>query len=118
MTEKQPDNSVHSLFDSCKRLVGLYVDSAKIAATDKVTTLFSVVAIFLVGMLLSLLAVVFLVLALVSLLDSVLNPCWTFLIVTGILLLLVGLLVVFRVQLVYNPVARFVSKLFLNPPKS
>lgn len=118
MAERQPDNSVRSLYDACKRLAGLYVDSAKITATDKVTTLFSVVAIFLVGMLLSLLAVVFLALALVCLLESVLSPCWTFLIVTGLFLLLIVLLIVFRVQLVYNPVARFVSKLFLKPPKS
>ena len=61
-------------------------------------------------------ALSYLVSALVSVLASSLESEWgADLIATGILLVLLLVVFAFKKQLIVNPIARFVSKLFLKP---
>lgn len=111
-----PDNSVASLAQSLKKLGKLYMENARYTAAEKTTILMSATMIFMIVYLLAIIILVFLALGLAEALNAALSPYWVYLAVSGFFSLLVVLLFVLRVKLVYNPVARFISKLFLQPP--
>lgn len=111
-----PDNSISSLAESLKKLGKLYMENARYTAAEKITILLSAVMMFLIVYLLAIIILVFLVLGLAETLNASLSPFWVYLAVSGLFTLLLGVLYALRIKLVYNPVARFISKLFINPP--
>lgn len=111
-----PDNSVTSLAETLKKLGKLYMENARYTAAEKTTILISASMIFMVVYLLAIIILVFLVLGLADALNASLSPYWVYLAVSGFFTLLVGLFFILRVKLVYNPVARFISKLFIEAP--
>lgn len=100
-----------------KKLCKLYLDAAKFAAVEKTTMLLAGVAMFMLVALLGLVAFVFLMIGLANLLGSFIEPFWSYFIVTGVFLVAIALILLLRETMIYNPIARFLSRIFLTPPQ-
>jgi len=88
----------------------------KLSGVEKLTILLSAVAFIVVLGVVGLFALHHLLAALITVLADALQCQWgAHLIVVGLLLLLVLVVVAFKKQLIVNPIARFLSKLFLKP---
>lgn len=106
-----------SLYGDAKRLGSMYIDLARLTAAEKATALFSMLAIAILCVMLGMVVLVFLTMGIASLLESYIAPFWTFFIVAGVFIIVTILMIAFKEKLIFNPVARFMSKLLVNPPK-
>lgn len=98
------------------RLARLYAENLKLISTEKTTVLLSSGVLAVVLLILAACALFFCSIAVVYLLASVLPIAWCFLIVGGFYILLGVVAVLLRTTLFVNPIARFLSRLFLTPP--
>lgn len=103
--------------DSLRRLIRLYIDYSKLTLAEKLTRLLSIAALTLIIVGLSLIALFFATFAVAELLSEFFEPYWAFLIVVGFYCLLILAVVLFSQQLIFNPIARFLSSILLNPPQ-
>lgn len=94
-----------------KRYVRLQTDCIRLTAAEKLTVLFSSLALGLIGILLGALCVVLLAMSAVCAFGEMMAPWLAYLCVAGIVGLLVILLIGFRKHLIVNPIARLISKL-------
>lgn len=111
------DNQIGTLYSTLRRVAALYVDNAKLTASEKTTELLGALAVGMIVLQFGILTLVFLVIGMAAWLDAYLAPHWTFFIVAGVVALLIVTVVLLRKQLIYDPVARFISKLFLDQPQ-
>lgn len=110
-------NSYSELWNEVKKYISLKADYAKLTAVEKLTILLSAITFVGILIVLSACALFFMSAALVEWLDTILACKWLAnIIVCGIVLLLIIIACCFKKVLILNPVARFVTKLFLNPP--
>lgn len=116
--DQPSDNSISGIYEDIKRLGKLYIEDARYTLAEKVTLLLSAIAIFLICVMLAIAVLVFLAIGIANLLSSVIAPAWSYLIVSGIFIALIAVLILLRDHLVATPIARFVTKLFLRPPKN
>lgn len=115
--QDKPDSDYKRTWDEVKKYLFLQVDYAKLTATEKLTVLFSAVAVIAVVLILGTGVLFYLSFAFVQLLAIWLgNALWAYLVMSGIFAVVLGLVFIFRKQWIINPVARFLSKLFLSPP--
>lgn len=115
--QEDTQNTITSMCGDAKRLGSMYLDLARLTAAEKATALFSALAIALVVMMLGMVVLVFFTMGIASMLEAYIAPFWSFFIVSGVFVLVAVLVFIFRAKLVYDPVARFMTKLLLNPPK-
>ncbi len=115
MREKE---SVRNLYELGRRLVGLYLDNARLTAAEKMTLLFSSVALYSVVLVLAMVMMVFVSMGIATMLAEYIAPFWSYFIVAGVFLTVIVLLFVFKSQLLVNPIARFISSLLVSPPKT
>lgn len=105
-----------TVVDTIKQLGALYIENAKLTTAEKMTLLFSGIALFCSVMFLALLAMVFFAIGLASLLESYIAPFWSYFIIGGVFLIALAALYFFKEHIIENPIARFISKIVLNPP--
>ncbi len=106
-----------------KRLIGearkhlkLEWDYTKLTAVEKLAVLLSSIAFLAVVIIICAFALNYLFSAIISALAVALDSMWAaHLIAVGILLVLLLVVFAFKKQLIVDPIARFVSKLFLKP---
>lgn len=110
------DNNVTSLYHAVRRIITLYIENAKLTAAEKITHLMGAMAIVLTCMLFGLVGFVFAVIGLATWLQDYIEPFWTYFIVTGAFVLIILILVLFRKWLVYNPLAKFLTRVFMETP--
>lgn len=111
--------SYKELWNEVKKYISLQIDYAKLTAVEKLTVLLSAIAFVGVVLVLFACAFFFLSAAFVEWLDSMLACKWLANLITcGIALLLIVLVFCFKKKLIMDPVAKFVTKLFLNPPQN
>lgn len=104
------------LFAEARRYFSTEWDYTKLTAVEKMAVLLSAIAFVAVVIILATFVVHHLFTALVGVLASALGCVWgAHLIVAGILLVVMLVVFAFKRQLIVDPVARFVSKLFLKP---
>ncbi len=103
-----------ALKSSLKRLIALYIESAKLTAAEKLTLLLSSIVLFIIAFILATIAIAFGAVALLQLLEMALSPIAAAAILCGFFLLLAMLIFVFRKPLIINPTARFMSKLIMD----
>lgn len=115
MSDYNSPNSIQGLFDHVKRLVTLNVDYAKLTAAEKLSILMSTIAFYSVAAVLAMLLVVFISLGVGHLLAATVAPEVAYLYIAAFYLVLCVLLVVFRRQLIIDPITRFITKLFIDP---
>lgn len=93
----------------------LYIENLKLLSIEKATVMLSHAAMAGLLLLLGVCAFFFISIALVLLLGQVLPVMWCFLIMGGVYILLGVLALIFRRTLFIDPIARFLSRLFLDP---
>lgn len=104
------------LFTEARRFFSLEWDYTKLTAVEKMALLLSSIAFVVVVIIIGTFVLHHMFAALISVLTSALGCAWgAHLIAAGILLILLLVLFAFKKQLIVDPVARFVSKLFLKP---
>ena len=113
MSEKQ--NQINTLWAEMKEMLKLNVDYAKLTVAEKMTLLLTTAAFALLGFVLISLFMFFLSLAIVRCIATGVGMIWAYFIMCGFYMILLGVIIAFRKQLIINPIARFVSRLFFNP---
>ena len=104
------------LFSEARKYFTLEWDYTKLTAVEKLAVLLSAIAFIAVVIIIGAFALHYLFAALISLLASAMGCVWgANLIAVGILLVLLLVVFAFKKRLIVDPVARFVSKLFLKP---
>ena len=111
-------NSYKELWSDFKKYITLQVDYIKLTALEKLTILCAALVVVFVSIALSVCALFFLSSAFVAWLDTVLCCTWLAHLITGVLVFLILFIVLlFKKVLIIIPITRFITKLFLNPPK-
>lgn len=105
-----------TLYNQVTRLVSLEVDNAKLMLAEKLTVLLGRIAMAAVAFIISACVLVFVSMGVADLLLRSLPACWTYLIVAAFYFVLVVLALIFRRQIFTDPIARFLSKVILDPP--
>lgn len=103
-----------ALKSSFKRLISLYIESAKLTAAEKLTLLLSTIVLFIIAFILATIAIAFGAVALLQLLEMALSPIAAAAIMCGFFLLLAIVIFLLRKPLIINPTARFMSKLIMD----
>ncbi|MDE6464631.1 MAG: phage holin family protein [Muribaculaceae bacterium] len=109
-------NANTGLTSAIGRYVKLLVEDTRLNIAEKLTRLLSAVAVCAILLILALVALVFISIGVSLALAPVLDPVWAFLIVAAFYLVLIGVLLLFKTQLIVDPIARFLSSLLLDPP--
>jgi len=104
------------LFNEARKYFSLEWDYTKLTAVEKLAVLLSAPAFVAVVIIIATFALHYLFSALISVLATAMGCAWgANLIAVGILLVLLMVVFAFKKQLIVDPIARFVSKLFLKP---
>lgn len=104
------------LFSEARKYFSLEWDYTKLTAVEKMAVLLSAIAFVAVIIIIGTFALHYLFSALITVLAAAIGSTWgAQLIAVGILMILLLVVVAFKKQLIVDPVARFVSKLFLKP---
>lgn len=96
-----------------RRLGQLYLTGVKLTLTERLTIFLTATMVMMLCLILGMFALVFLAIALASVLCEVLPYAWAYTIIGGIFLLLILGVFLLRRPLIENPIARFVSRLVL-----
>ena len=113
----EKSNSFQAVIDSLRRLVTMQLGYARLTAAEKFTVLLSTIAFYSMAVALGTLILIFLSIGLGHLLADTGIGKYAYFIVAGLYVVLFVLLFVMRKRLIINPVARFMSRLFVDPPK-
>ncbi len=116
MTEKTSDN-FRRLSSIVLRFLTLQLDYAKLTATEKLTVLLSTIAFFALVVIIGMISLVFISIGVGHWLAVTIAPHTAYLFVSAFYLLLLIVLIIFRNQIIFNPAARFISRLFLKNPE-
>lgn len=95
----------------------LFVENLRLASTEKLTILLSSTALAGILGLILMIAFFFISAALVFLLAQVLPLMWSLLLMGAVYIVMGVLVVIFRKQLLVDPIACFMSRLFLEAPE-
>ncbi|MDE5659767.1 MAG: phage holin family protein [Muribaculaceae bacterium] len=104
------------LYGEAKRLVHLEIDNARLILTEKLTLLLGRISLVAVAFVVSATALVFLSMSVADFLLRGLEPCWTYLIIGGFYVAIVIIVACFRRVLIVDPIARYISRVILDPP--
>ncbi len=96
----------------------MYVENIRLTSAEKLTVLFSSVALFVTAFVLGIIGMIFISIGLASMLEDYIAPFWSYFIIAAVFLCIVVILFVFKTQIIINPIARFVSKLLIDPPSN
>ncbi len=104
------------LFTEARKFFALEWDYTKLTAVEKLAVLLSAIAFVAVVIIIATFALSYVFSALISVLANALGCTWgAQLIAAALLLLLLLVVFAFKKQIIVDPIARFVSKLFLKP---
>lgn len=109
------ENQFSTFWSELRSALKLNIDYARLTAAEKLTVLLTVLSFSLLAFVLISLILFFLSLAVVRCIASGIGMIWAYFIMCGFYVLLFALAFAFRKQLIINPIARFVSRLFFNP---
>ncbi|MBQ4138709.1 MAG: hypothetical protein II592_04110, partial [Muribaculaceae bacterium] len=118
LIEKRIMNDVdyNKTWQSLKSHLKIELDYTKLTAAEKTSVLLSRILIIALMILLGMSVLLFLSLSLAQVLTSATgSAAVAYLIVACLLIIVVLCIIAFKKQLIIDPVARFVSKLFLSP---
>ena len=107
-------DEIKELFAQSVNWAKLEIEYLKLTAVEKVIIIVSMMVIGTVILLLLLPAILMFLFALAQVFIGFLPVAVAYVCVGGIVLLLLGILVLFRKPLVINPVAKFISKVLLD----
>lgn len=115
MNDQQPGN-FRQLYALAVKYFTFQLDYARLSAAEKLTILLSTIALYSLVVILGMITLLFISVGVGHLLAVTIAPHLAYLFVSAFYLLLLIVLIVFRKELIVNPAARFISKLFLKQP--
>lgn len=92
----------------------LEVEYAKLTLAEKMTMLFSAMIIGAICLLMGMVVLILLAFALVELFRLMMSPALAYLSSAGVIVVLIVLFYLFRKPLLLNPIARFITRLFIS----
>lgn len=110
-------SSASLLWQAFKKYIALNVESAKFTAAEKLTVLFAAVAFYFVAIALFIVVLIFVSMAICDVLSMYLPMYYVYLLLAAFYCVSLLIIYALRKVLFLNPIARFISKLMLNPPK-
>lgn len=113
MKEKLTDE-LKEIFVQGKNWMKLEVEYAKLILAEKMTMLFSAMIIGAVCLLMGMVVLILLAFALVELFRLMMSPALAYLSSAGVIVVLIVLFYLFRKPLLLNPIARFITRLFIS----
>ncbi|MCH5225973.1 MAG: phage holin family protein [Muribaculaceae bacterium] len=111
-------DEIRELLSQSVNWAKLEIEYLKLTAAEKLIILISMMVIGIVVLILLLPAILMFLFALAQVFIGFMPIAVAYVCVGGIVLLCLGILVLFRKQLVINPVAKFISKVLLDNPRS
>ena len=109
--------SIKTLWNTFKKYVSLNVENAKLTVAEKLTLLLAAAAFYLVSIILGIARVFFLSMSLCDVLSESMEMYFVYLIMAAFYVVLLLIVYALKKVLFLNPIARFISKLILNPPQ-
>ncbi len=106
---------IRDIFSQSRRWVELQVEYTRLTATEKVIIMTSAFVVSAICMLLGMVVVILLSMSLTDVFKMFMVPALAYLTVSGILVLLIITIYIFRRALIYNPIARYMTRLLLAP---
>lgn len=111
------ENSYNKIFAEVKKLCALEIENARLLLTEKLTLLVAKIMLTAVVFVLCTAAMIFISMALADYLLRTLTPAATYSIVGLFYIVAAVLIALFRKSLIVDPVARYVSRVVLDPPE-
>lgn len=103
------------LFEECKKYIELQKEYVKLEFIEKLTIVFSTIVLIMFIIVLGMVVLFYLSFSLAYLLEPHVGGLTnSYLIISGILLLLTILLYTFRQRIIVTPILNFIAKLFYN----
>lgn len=112
----ESDNSYRKIFSEVKNLCNLEIENARLLLSEKLTLLVGKLALTAVVFIMSTAAMLFLSLAVAHMLMHTLSPAATYTIVGAFYVAIAILVATFRRQLIIDPLARYITRVVLDPP--
>lgn len=114
---QQAEESTYAkLYAEVKRLCALQFENVKLVITEKLTLLLGRIALVAIAFVVSTTALIFISMAVADFLLRGLQPCWTYLIIGAFYVMIVVITCCFRRKLIVDPIARYLSRVILDPP--
>ncbi len=113
MKDKLTDE-IKDLFSQGRDWIKLEVEYAKLTLAEKFTILASAMIIGAVCLLMGMVVLILLAFSLVEVFKMLMAPGLAYLSVAGVICILIVLLYVMRKPILLNPIARFITRLFIN----
>lgn len=107
-------DDLKSLFANARDWMKLEVEYVKLTAVEKATILASFMAFGAVCLLLGVVVLILLSLALEKVFEMMMPPALAFLSTAGVILVLLIIVFLLRNKLLFNPIARFLTKLLIE----
>lgn len=115
LNNQQSSNQFQDLYTAIKKFLALNIEYTKVKLIEKLSILLSTLLLLILILLLSSGALFYLFFALAFALESTLGSmALSYTVISSLYLILIALLVVFRKQLIINPLVKFLSNLLLN----
>ena len=111
-------NNYTLLYRLAMRLFNLKVEDARLVLAVKITRLLGAIVYLFIGFMLLLCLLGFLAVGVAQLLCEVMSPIGAYAIIAAFYLVLLCVIVMAKKQLIMNPIARFISRLIVEPPKT
>ena len=112
MSDKE--NSFKKLWDEIHRYLELNIEYAKLTGAEKITVLAAAMATSVIVGVLAILIFFFISIACVHWLGMVISMALAYTIMAAVYVVLLVVAWLFRRQLIVDPIAKFISKLFLR----
>lgn len=116
MSEFEETGTLSATWQQARAYMLLYARHLKLLSVEKATLLLSGTALAFMLLLLVIIAFFFISVGLILMLSEVIPLMWSFVIMGGVYLLMALLAYLLRRQLFTDPIARFVSRLFIDNP--
>lgn len=118
MEETGNSASINYIGQVVRRFLRLVLDNMRLTLTEKLTILFSAMAFFVIAITLCAFVLVFISIGAVKLLSLSMSEHYAYMLVSIGYMAIFGLLYVLRRKIIVDPIARFLSRLIVEPPKT
>lgn len=114
--QPEEESNYERLYSEVKKLCSLEVENARLLLVEKLTLLLGRITLVAVSFVVCTAALIFLSMSAADFLLRGLQPCWTYMIVGAFYVLIVVIVACFRRRLIVDPIARYISRVILDPP--
>ncbi len=111
-------NNYSLLYRLARRLFRLKIEDARIVLAAKLTKFLCAFIYVYIGFMLSLCLLGFIAVAIGHQLCEIMSPVWAYLIIAAFYLVLIAVILLVKKYIIVNPIARFISRLIVEPPKN